>query len=280
MRTIILGKSEYEILNFLNVMLKKPVPVGVPWTVSGDVVMEAPRGTSGAITVTVQQEIKDAGYNIVFPEGYHDDAEKMISWAKSVIAKLETFFPGFFSLIGSQVNIQMDAIEENPDVNSVYAHTDLSTVYFVAPSDSYKVSDYYDTEWYTGNLAHEIGHIYLENIRQTSGGYQRTDIPGWFDEGFGEYLRLLFHGEQVFDRKYSWYEPEIQYIIDDGLSGITNVYAGGAWVLRFMDDYLGIEKIKAILTDNSATFWSAVTAQTGLTSAQFEQQLILWLKAR
>ncbi len=278
-RGIILAKSENEILDFLSVILKKSVPVGVPWTVSGDAITEAQRGTEGDITVILQQEIKDEGYNIVFPEGYRDDAEKMISWAKSVVAKLEVFFPDFFIIIGSQVNIQMDAIEENPDVTSVYAYTDLGTVYFVSPSDSYKVNAYYDKDWYTGNLAHEIGHIYLENLRQTSGGYRRTDTPKWFDEGFGEYLRLLFHGEQVFDKKYSWYEPEKKYIIDSGFAGITNVYAGGAWVFRFMDDYLGIEKIKAILTDKSATFWQAVTAQTGLTPARFEEQLILWLKA-
>jgi hypothetical protein len=274
-RAIIAVESESELTSFLQTIIDKPVPVNIPWTISNQSIVEV--STGGSRTLRESLELSDTHFKVYYPDGYQTDASNILTWANMVVTKLETFFPDFLSVIGSQIIIELS---DKGDSSSAHADVDRPSVSFVAPSVSLKVDAYYDTDWYTGNLAHEIGHIYLEKIRNISGGYQRTDTPGWFDEGFGEYLRLLFHGEQVYDQKYSWYVPEIDVIINGGLGGITNDYAGGSWVFRFMDSYFGMDTIKTIITDNHATFWGAVTAQTGLTRAQFEEQLIIWLKER
>jgi len=274
-RAIILANSEPEIITILGIMKDKPAPVNVPWTVSNNQIIDATTGGGSALKET--KEISDTNFRIFYPEGYETDASNMITWANQVVTVLQKWFPDLLSVIGGRVIIEM---KDTGDPGYASADPSRPSITFVTPSVAAKVSSYYDADWYLGNIAHEISHIIFDKYRKIAGGYQRTDCPNWFDEGFGEYLRLLVIGEQRFDANYSWYVPEINNIIANGLSGISDadVYAGGAWVLRFMDSKFGINTIKAIITSKQETFWAAVTEQTNLTQSQFEEQLIRWLK--
>ena len=271
-RAIIIANSESKIFEFISIMKNKQVPVNIPWSLlNGEIVASQ----TGGDWYKEPEVIADANFSVQYPEGYETDASNMLAWANQVVSKLQKSFPDFLDVIGSRIII---VIKDTGDPAYAFADIGRTSIQFVAPSVALKESSYFDTDWYIGNIAHELGHIYLDRIRNLAGGYLRQDVPRWFDEGFCEYLRLLVHGEQRFDEKYSWYAPERNKIIANGFSGISNVYAGGAWVLRFMDSKFGINIIKAIITSKQATFWAAVTEQTNLTPAQFEEQLKEWLK--
>lgn len=217
----------------------------------------------------------DVNFRVQYPEGYDTDASNMLAWANQVVNRLQTWFPDFLSVIGSRVII---GIKDTGEPGHDSADVNRPSITFVTPSVAAKSNSYYDTEYYLGNIAHELGHIVFGRYRTNTDGYKRADC--WFNEGFGEYLKLLVLGEQRFDAKYSRYTSEISKIVTNGLSGISDVYAGGAWVLRFMDRKFGIDAIKAIITSKQPTFWAAVTEQTNLTQSQFEEQLKEWLKTR
>ena len=273
-RAIIIANSQSEILEFITIMKNKQVPVNTPWTLSNGKIVASQTGDGW---YEAPKELSDANISVQYPEGYETDASNMLAWANQVVSTLQKSFPDFLDVIGSRIIIE---IQDTGDPSHASADIGRTSIEFVAPSVAAKASSYYDRDWYTGNIAHELGHIFLDRYRNLAGGYLRSDVPRWFDEGFGEYLRLLVMGEQRFDEKYSWYFPEIPNITANGISGISNVYAGGAWVLRFMDSKFGIDTIKAIIASEQPTFWAAVTEQTSLTIAQFDEQLKEWLDGR
>lgn len=272
MRAIVVVDSRFAILDFVNVIDTCEVPVGVPWTLSNGQIVAS---ETGERWYQAPHELSDDIFTVRYPEGYDDDALDMLMWANEVVLTLQGSFPDFLEAIGSRITIE---ISDTGDPGHASADIGRTAIMFVAPSVAAGSSSYFDTDWYLGNIAHELGHIYLHRCRNLAGGYTRAQVPRWFDEGFSEYLKLLVIGQQRFDEKYSWYAPEIDNIISEGLSGISNVYAGGAWVLRFMDSEFGIATIKAIIASDQASFWGAVAECTGLSEPQFEGQLIEWLK--
>ncbi|GAH53717.1 unnamed protein product, partial [marine sediment metagenome] len=209
----------------------------------------APEQNEGREKEDKPKVISDANISVQYPDGYEPDASNMLAWANQVITELQKWFPDFWNVLGNRLII---AIKDcgKPD----YACADIgrtSIEFKDLPSVAAKVDIYYDTDYYTGNIAHELGHIVLGKYRELAGGYLRSDLPKWFNEGFGEYLKLLIIGEQRFNEKYSRYSSEICYIIENGTSGISDdyqvtpgfsdVFAGGAWVLRFMNSKFGID---------------------------------------
>ncbi len=272
-RAIVIANSQSEILQFVVIMKNKQVPVNIPWTLSNEIVASQ----TGGGWYEEPKVISDANISVQYPEGYETDASNMLAWANQVVTELQKWFPDFLNVIGSRIIIE---IKDTGDPSHASADIGRTSIKFVAPSMAAKASSYYDTDWYMGNIAHELGHIFLDRYRNLAGGYLRSDLPRWFDEGFGEYLRLLVIGEQRFNENYSRYSSEIPNIIANGTSGISDVYAGGAWVLRFMDSKFGIDTIKAIIASEQPTFWAAVTEQTSLTIAQFDEQLKEWLDGR
>lgn len=271
-RAIVIANSKLEVLQLVGAMNDQQVPVGVPWTLSLGRIVASQTGGGWYVE---PEELSDANFIVRYPAGYEADALDMIVWANQVITTLQERFPDLLDVIGGRVTIE---IKDSGDPSHASADIGRLSITYVAPSVAAKADSYYDKVWYVGNIAHELGHIILDKYRVLAGGYLRSDSPRWFDEGFGEYLRLLVIGEQLFNEKYSRYELEIPNILASGTSGIEEVYAGGAWALRFMDSEFGIDTIKAIVTSTQPTFWAAVTEQTNLTQGQFDEQLKEWLR--
>lgn len=234
--------------------------------------------TDSGITKTdtmVVSVVTAASFSVQCPEGYETDVSNMLIWANQVVYTLQKSFPDFLDVIDSRILI---IIKDTGDPSHASADVVNTSITFIAPSVAAEESDYYDEDYYIGNIAHELGHIYFYRIRNLTSGYLWSNVPSWFHEGFSEYLKLLVLGEQCFDEKYDWYLPEIPNIIAYGIAGISNVYPGGSWILRFIDSKFGINTIKAIITSNQSTFLYALSEATNLTLAQFEEQLKEWLK--
>ncbi len=273
-RAIIMANTDSEIISFLRVMKDQQIPVGMPWTLDSGVVTRAKEGEGW---YRPMKELSDANFRVKYYEGYETDASDMLVWGEEVAGKLLNWFPDLFMIIGSRVTI---LIADTGDPSHASADPTKPSISFVSPSVAAKQSNYYDKNYYIGNIAHELGHVILDRYRKAVGGYQRSDCPNWFNEGLGEYLKFLVLSQQTFDIKYSRYRSEISNIGLNGTSGISDVYAGGAWVLRFMGAKFGTGVIVSIIRSNKSTFWSAVTEQTGLTSTQFEEQLKVWIKTQ
>ena len=102
----------------------------------------------------------------------------------------------------------------------------------------------------------------------------------WFNEGVGEYARLIVLGESKFDAKQAeQYDPAIQKIIDEGLSSV-DAYSGGAWALRYMNSEYGHDKIASLMKSKESSFSDAMKKELGVTLTEFEEGLKEWLKKR
>jgi hypothetical protein len=273
-RAIVLANSEPEIRAFLDIMKDKPVPLDIPWTLENGVVTQAKEGGGW---YRPKKELSDTHFLVKYYEGYETDASNMLIWGEDVAGKLLNWFPDLFTIIGSRVTI---LIADTGDPSHASADVESASLSFVSPSVATKQSNYYDKDYYVGNIAHELTHVIHDRYRKSVGGYQRSDCPNWFNEGLAEYFKFLVLGQQTFDAKYSRYRSEISSMSLNGTSGISDIYAGGSWVLRFMGSKFGTGAIVSIVKSKQSTFWLAVTEQTNLTSSQFEEQLKEWLKTQ
>ena len=90
--------------------------------------------------------------------------------------------------------------------------------------------------------------------------------------------RLIVIGETRFEaRLKAAYDLAIRTIIDKGLSR-ADVYAAGAWALRYMDYKYGVDKIIALLTSKERLFADAIKKELGVTVDEFESGLKQWLR--
>jgi hypothetical protein len=228
--------------------------------------------------------LEGGSFRIVYPEGYADDAKTMLDWCQQATAKLLKHFPDALTTITEKITVYL---HEPDGVQHGMAHAEMNppSMRFVLPSLSARESRTYDAIWYQGNVGHEFTHILYDRYRLRAVGFGRYDLrfdtPRWFDEGLGEYFRLLIIGEEAFTRNYSTkYAPEAEKLIRDGLAGIQDVYAAGAWALRFLHNRYGLPTIRNIMRSPQEAFWNAVKEQTGLSTSEFEKALQQWLRER
>lgn len=125
----------------------------------------------GCSGITTPISTTDANFNVQYPEGYEIDASNMLVWANQVVSTLQKSFPDFLDAIDSRILI---VIKDTGDPSLASADIGNTLITFVAPSVAAEESDYYDENYYIGNIAHELGHIYLDRVRNLSGGYLRS----------------------------------------------------------------------------------------------------------
>ncbi len=194
-RAIIISNKPEDFLTFVTAMKNALVPVGVPWTLENGQIVACKMGGGW---YKAPNELSDVNFRVFYPDGRGDDAAKMLNWVDRVASILKKSFPDFLDVIGQRIIVQLN---ETGDPGQASADVERPSINFVTPSVAIAQSSYYDADYYLGNIAHEIGHIMQDRYRKRTGGYQATDCPQWFREGFGEYLRLLTTGAQSFDQK-------------------------------------------------------------------------------
>jgi len=220
-----------------------------------------------------------ANFTIEYPKGHEYDAEQMLEWASQVISILLPVFPDALVMIGKTITIYLKEDTKCGFCSGGWTGNSPEMT-FPLPSICAQKSASFDAEWYLGNIAHEFSHILYMKYRMTKanvGGYNYSDVPSWFGEGVGEYFRLLVMGEDKFEKKYSWYEPEVEKIIKYGLAGCSNVYAAGAWALRFFNDRYGSNTITRIMKSSQKYFGDALQEETGVSPRGFKEEFQKWL---
>ena len=277
-RGIVVGRTSQEIETLVQIMAQRPVPVGVPWSVRPVVVAAGPASEPWYVT---RSTVESGAFRVSYLPRFEADARTMLTWADDVLRALRVHFPEAGEFVHEPVTLWLHG-EGELDPGYAYADVGSATLHFTAPSVAARHSSYYDLTWYRGNIAHEYAHIFFDRMRRRAGGYG-TDpgaggAPRWFQEGLGEYFRLLVIGEETFERNYgSRYGSQINFLLGSSLDAAPDVYAAGAWALRFLDDWFGPQGIRRIVTSSQPTFWDAVREATGLTRAEFEQAFRDWL---
>jgi hypothetical protein len=282
-RAIVVGQSASQIELHMQALLEAPMPLGVPWTLmpAYEVITPLPASKSW---VRSYSELEKGKLRIVYPDGYEQDARTMMAWATESLTRLSNSIPEAMDMVDGLVTIRLHETDrQQPGYASADVHS--STMHFVLPSLARRESSYYDRTYHLGNVAHEFSHILFERYRQRAGGYNRGSstggAPEWFTEGLGEYFRFLVIGKQAFEQNYSdRYDQELSNLRQNGLAKVNDVYAAGAWALRFMDERFGLPVIIAILENPEHTFWCAIEEETQLSQGEFDLQFREWLPGR
>lgn len=279
-RGLIVGYNANQIEIHLQALLEEAMPIGTAWTVV-PIYKIVESKTINKSWVESTKELQKGKFKVVYPDGYRQDGETMMTWISESLNLLSQFIPEAMSLIDGFITVRLHTTD---NLEPGWAHADISssTIHFPIPSMAEEVDPYYSKTYHIGNIAHEFSHILFNRYRQLASGYgwesEAGGAPLWFTEGLGEYFRILVIGEKAFEENYRRrYDRELSNLRKHGLNQIRDVYAAGAWALRFMDDQFGLPVIIDILKSPEQTFWDAVKMETELGKDEFEQQFRNWL---
>jgi hypothetical protein len=137
-------------------------------------------------------------------------------------------------------------------------------------------------DYFAKVLVHEYGTILLEQItRAKPKGWRFYDAPGWFVQGYEEFLGLTLstaHNRKVVLGKYLALQKKDSRRVRIGFGiGVRDDYIDGASVLYFMHETFGKEKVQAILVSEADTFEAAGPA-LGVTFDEFGRMWYTWRK--
>lgn len=272
-----------DIAALANLVASGKVPIDRPVTPQVDTYAMAAEPLNPSTIPQQPTVVSSEHFEVVTHHSCVDDGPIMLTWAEETMDKLLTVFPDALDKV-PYVSISVTVPSGKLQYGTAFAHTASNPpkITFIAPSLAVKENPYYDKDWYIGNIAHEFMHCLYEkySLAATGKSLSDRDVPMWFNEGVGEYARLIVLGESKFDAKQAeQYDPTIQKIIDEGLSSV-DAYSGGAWALRYMNSEYGHDKIASLMKSKEFSFSDAMKKELGVTLTEFEEGLKEWLKKR
>ncbi|HPZ77904.1 MAG TPA: collagenase [Bacillota bacterium] len=272
-----------DIAALANLVASGKVPIDRPVTPQVDTYAMAAKPLDPSAIPEQPTVVSSEHFEVVTHHSCVDDGPIMLKWAEETMDKLVPVFPDALETV-PYVSISVTVPSGKLQYGTAFAHTASNPpkITFIAPSLAAKENPYYDKDWYIGNIAHEFMHCLYEkySLAATGKSVSNRDVPMWFNEGVGEYARLIVLGESRFDAKQAeQYNPAIQKIIDEGLSSV-DAYSGGAWALRYMNSEYGHDKIVSLMKSKEFSFSDAMKKELGVTLTEFEKGLKEWLKKR
>jgi len=278
LRGILMADEARDIINLGTHLAENEIPVGQPYTLRIEFRIDSPCKNGWKIEYLV---LEGEDFDIVYPEGYIDDAELVYEWAQDyVLPPTEEYFGEIVEAIPEKVTVRL--LEFNGiRPGMAYAEHEPPAMVLPLPSLAYEESTFYDSIWFIGNIAHEFNHILYEvHSREVTGAWSWDRVPSWFREGLAEYHKFLVVGKETFQERWlgNYLEWSKENILDEGLDYIEgSVYSGGAIALIFLHETEGFETIKAIMKSDTYWFWDIVEEETDYTETEFEHALIDWL---
>jgi hypothetical protein len=136
-------------------------------------------------------------------------------------------------------------------------------------------------DYFAKVLVHEYATILLERAtRAKDKGWRFYDAPGWFVQGYEEYLGLTLstpHNRNDVLAKYLALQKGDPLRVRIGFGvGVKDPYLDGAVLLHFMHEAFGKDKVQAILTSDAPTFEAAAGPALGVTLEEFRRRWEEW----
>ncbi len=214
------------------------------------------------------------------------DARKFDRWISDAAAAMTTEFSAhepetILSLVKSCAVLVYDqpnsfAAEGMALVESLVdpsTHEITARIHFLAPSKHgpdamTSVLEPMDDNYIYKTLVHEYGTLFLASITDRKSGWRFFhDAFGWFEQGYEEYLGVMFsseHSRSVTRKKYLELalrdSPQIDF--DFGLN-VGNDYTDGVVLMMFMHDVYGKDQVQQILASPEPTFAKALLKTVG-----------------
>lgn len=165
------------------------------------------------------------------------------------------------------------------------SHEITARIHFLAPSKHgpdalTSLLEPMDDNYIYKTLVHEYGTLFLASITDRKSGWKYFhEAFGWFEQGYEEYLGVMFsseHSRTVTKMKYlqtSLSDPS-RIDFDFGLN-VENDYTDGVVLMMFMHDVYGKEQVQQILASPEPTFAKAILKVVGSLDA-FRDKFSAW----
>jgi len=110
-------------------------------------------------------------------------------------------------------------------------------------------------------LNHEYVHIpFYYHLYSKKRGY--TNPPSWFSQGLAEYISGNYLPS---------YEQRVREAVLQGSYTIDEPYSWGLYIVEYMYEEYGKEKIISLIKSDAPTFLDAIRKELGISPAEFEQ---------
>jgi hypothetical protein len=140
-------------------------------------------------------------------------------------------------------------------------------------------------DYFAKLIMHEYSTILLERITRTKkGGWGFYSAPGWFTDGYEEYLGLMLttprNRKEVLAKYLATYKAGPGRVTFEFGVSVADPYIDGALLLLFMHEEFGKKRVQAILTSREPRFGKAVTAELGVGLDEFQKRWGEWVKKK
>ena len=218
--------------------------------------------------------IENEFFIIKYCSGYENDAENILKYANFARQVVMEKYPHNF--VQKIVIYLYKYSDYQDDPWGASANPNEGEIYFLAPSDQSvagSCSNWCDDLWYQKNVIHEYAHIPFRR------DLDLQDIPEWFHEGFAEYFALFCSTSSIL-QKYEWALSEIKNMVKNGdgylVSVGEDVYYGGAYIVKYMYEVYGQDKVANLIKSNALSFSQAINKELNVTSGEFEDEWLKW----
>lgn len=169
------------------------------------------------------------------------------------------------------------------DAGKYSAVIDLLTPSAYDPKHRSNVGEPADDGYIYKLVVHEYSTILLERItRAKKAGWRFFSAPGWFTNGYEEYLGLMLSSPrnrtEVLKKYLAKHKDGASRIGFDYGIQVEDDYIDGAVLLVFMHETFGKKKVQAILASEERRFGGAMASALGVGLEEFKKRWDEWLK--
>lgn len=221
--------------------------------------------------------IEDEFFIVKYKEGYRFDAELILEYCRFARNVTMKIYPHELNVKVKVYLYDYKSWKYSPYTTS--SSSGNAEMYLLTPSDvSEQYRSWVDNLWYMKNIVHEYVHISTWRDIQKGWGASRNP-PSWLMEGIAEYIAIFCTTKEIL-QKYSWNLKNVENMVRNGdgylliVSG--DVYYGGAYILKYMYETYGKEKIIAFFKCKAKSFGEALKNGLGVTYLEFENNWLKW----
>jgi len=207
--------------------------------------------------------IEDEYFIVKYPPGYEGDAKEALRVARIVREITMKKYP---HKLPFKVEIMIYPNLPYPAV--VYASSTGATIHIRCPSWKGRWGGYEQLgDPFRRVLNHEYVHaVFYYDLYSKPRGYK--EVPGWFSQGIAEYIS---------ENYLPIYVKRVREILQSGFLIAGHEYALGLFIVEYMYEKFGGEKVISLIKSRAPTFWDAMEETLGITPSEFQKEFIKWI---